>query len=270
MRITVVGGDARMPYAADVLKKQGHEASLCAHGDVPLSPEVLSSAEAVLLPHPITRDGVHLFAPMSPLAAPLSALSAMLPEGIPLLAGQRDGTVGALFPHHRIASYGEDESFLARNARATAEGALSLLMQRLPTALFDTPCLVLGTGRLARALVALLTGLGAPFSVFGRNPAPLPGGIRPLPLCALPAEIGRFSVIVNTVPVRLLDASLLRRAKEGALLLELACTEGVVDVEAAAAAGITLQSAPALPGRYAPASAGRALAEAALRLISFP
>ncbi len=269
MRITLLGGDARMPYAAEALGEGGHEVSLCAHGEVPLSPEVLSSAEAVLLPHPLSRDGVHLFAPMSPLTAPLSALLAMLPEGVPLLAGATTGAIEPFSQHHRILSYGEDEGFLARNARITAEGALSLLMQRLPKALADTPCLILGSGRLARALASLLAGLSAPHSVFARNPAPLPGGIRPLPLTALPAEIGRFSVLINTVPVRLLDASLLRRARAGALLLELAAVPDVVDPAAVSAAGMTLLSAPPLPGRYAPPSAGRALAEAALRLISF-
>ncbi len=270
MRISIVGGDARMPYAAEALREGGHEASLCAHGEVPLSPEVLSCAEAVLLPHPLTRDSVHLFAPMSPLPVPLSAFFEMLPEGVPLLLGKRDSIPSAHLGRHPLLAYGEDETFLYHNARITAEGALSLLLQRLPTALCDVPCLLLGSGRLARALAALLAGLGVPFSVFARNPAPFPSGLRPLPLTALPAEIGRFSVLINTVPVRLLDASLLKRARKGALLLELACTSGVVDADAAEAAGITLLSAPALPGRHAPASAGHALAEAALRLLSIP
>ena len=199
MRITVAGGDARMPYAAEVIGRAGHEVSLSAHGEVPLSPEALAEAEAILLPHPLTRDGVQLFAPLSPLCAPLSALSAMIPEGAILLAGQRGGTVGATFPHHKILSYGEDERFLEANARTTAEGALSLLMQRLPTALADTPCLLLGSGRLARALATLLSAFGAPLCLLARNPSPLPCGIRPLPDCSA-AEAAIFCQRSNFLP----------------------------------------------------------------------
>ena len=249
MRISIVGGDARMAHAAQALAAAGHEVSLSAHGEVLLSPEAVAEAEGIMLPHPLTRDGVHLNAPLSPLSVPLSALFSILPEGVPLFVGETGGALAGFSGRCPLFSYKDDEVFLEQNARITAEGAISLLMQRLPTALCDTPCLILGSGRLARALSSLLAGFGAPFSVFARNTAPLPVGVRPLPLCTLPAEIGKFPLLINTVPVRLLDAPLLRRAQRGALLLELAACEGVVDSDAASAAGITLLSAPGLPGR---------------------
>ena len=48
MRIVIVGGDARMPYAAAALRGMGHGAEVCAHRDAPFSPSALASAEAVL------------------------------------------------------------------------------------------------------------------------------------------------------------------------------------------------------------------------------
>lgn len=268
MRIAIVGGDARMPYAARALGARGHEVSLSAHGELPLSPEAISCAEAVLLPHPLTRDGVHLNAPQSPLPVPLAPLFSMLPRGIPLLCGdQKSGALASLNGEHPLLPYGTQEEFLERNSRITAEGAVSLLLSRLSTALFETPCLVLGSGRLARALLELLGGLRAPVTAFARNPSPI-GGVRPLPLGALPAEIGHYPVLINTVPARLLDPPLLRRMQPGAILLELSAAEGVLDEAAARAAGITLVGAPALPGRYAPESAGSAVADAVTAILS--
>ncbi len=267
MRIALVGGDARMPYAARALAEADHEVTLSAHGETPLSPEALSHAEAVLLPMPLTRDGVHLHAPLSPLPVPLSPLFAMLPEGVPLLVGKEDAVLRTLAGRRPLLSYGTGETFWRRNSYTTAEGAISILLQRLPTTLSETPCLLLGSGHLACALLDLLSGLHAPVTVFARNTAPMPNGERPLSLSALPAEIGRFSVILNTVPVRLLDASLLRRAASGALLLELSSAPGVLDEGAVREAGITLITAPALPGRSAPATAGRTVADAVTAIL---
>ena len=262
MRIAIVGGDARMPYTARALEAQGHEVTLSAHGDIPLSPEALSRAEAVLLPMPLSRDSETLNAPLSLLPVPLSSLFAMIPEGATLLAGNEDPLLAALSCGRPFRYYGRDEEYARRNSHITAEGAISLLLRSLPMTLSETPCLLLGSGRLAVALLDLLRGLHAPVTVVARRTEPLPDGTRPSPLGALPAELHRASVILNTVPAPLLSSSLLRLSPEGTLLLELSAAKGVLDERDVRAAGITLITAPALPGRYAPMSAGRALADA--------
>ena len=151
MKICAVGGDARIPYALAALARSGHEVSHAAY-DAPLSAELLGTAEAVLLPYPASRDGLTLNAPSSPLPLPLSSLFPMLPEGIPVLAGRVTEALKRAAAEHPLYDYECDEHFLLKNAAITAEGALFLAMQRLPSPLSDVPCLVLGSGRLARAL----------------------------------------------------------------------------------------------------------------------
>ncbi len=268
MKICAVGGDARIPYALAALERRGHEVNHAAY-DAPLSAELLGEAEAVLLPYPATRDGLTLNAPSSPLPLPLSSLFPMIPEGAPVFAGRITEALRAAAGGHPLFDYESDERFLRENAAITAEGALSLAMQRLPSPLFATPCLVLGSGRLARALTDLLLGLHVPLTVAARNTeAPLPGGLRPIPLGALPAELSRFSLILNTVPVPLLAPRLLARASKGALLLELSSAPGVIDKDACREAGVELITAPGLPGRYAPKGAGEALAEAVTTILT--
>lgn len=268
MRIATVGGDARTEHIATALRAVGHEVTVSAYGELPLSPTALAEAEAVLLPHPLSRDGTHLNAPLSPLPVPLDSLFALLPEGCRILCGRTDGPVAALASRHRLLAYAMEEEYLARNAAITAEGALFLLMSRLSVTLSETPCLILGSGRLARALHALLVGLRAPVTVFARRTDPWSPHMTILPLTALPAEIGRFPVLINTVPVRLLTPALLDRAAHGATLLELSAVPEVMDSEEVRRAGLEPITAPALPGRYAPVSAGRAIADAANRLLS--
>ena len=268
MRIAAVGGDARTEHAAASLRGRGHEVTVSAYGELPLSPAALAEAEAVLLPHPLTRDGKHLFAPLSPLPVLLDTLFSLLPAGVLLLCGRTDGLMATLSPRHPLLPYGMREDYLLRNAAITAEGALSLLMARLPTALAETPCLVLGSGRLARALVADFVGLHAPVTAFARSTAPWPSYPAPLPLSALPAEIGRFPILINTVPVRLLTPVLLSRAAGRAILLELSAVPDVIDPDEVRRAGLELITAPGLPGRYAPESAGRAIADAVTAILT--
>ena len=269
MRICALGGDSRFPYATEALRERGHEVSHSAYGDAPLSPEELAGAEAILLPFPASRDGKVLNAPLSPLPVPLPVLFSMIPEHAPILCGRPESLAPHLSEGHPIYDYALSEDYLEQNARITAEGAISLLMQRLRAPLFETPCLVLGSGRIARHLCDLLVGLHAPVAIFARNrDAKMPHGIQVHPLLSLPAEIGKYRVLINTVPAPVLEPPLLLRAPEGGLLLELSAVPGVVSTDACRRAGIELLVAPALPGRYAPEGAGRAIADAVATILS--
>lgn len=269
MRITIVGGDARMPYTAAALMGMGHQTALCAYRDTPFSPSMLSVAEAVLLPLPLSRDGVHLNAPTTEIATPLSEMARMLPEGVPLLCGHADDTLRAIAGDRPILAYGQDEEYLRKNAYITAEGAIAMLMAELSSALADTPCLILGAGRLASALSDLLFGLHAPTTVLARRQnILLGGGLTPLPLDELPELCDKFSVILNTVPAKLLSRAVLERITPGTLILELSSAPRVVDAEEAGRRGIELLAAPGLPGRYAPKSAGQAIADTVAALLA--
>jgi dipicolinate synthase subunit A len=264
-----LGGDARFPYAVAALRDAGHDVTHTAFGDIPLAPEALAGAEAVLLPYPASRDGETLNAPTSPLPVPLSLLFSLLPEGAPVLCGRADGAILRLGAQRPIYDYALCEDFLEKNAAMTAEGAIFLLMQRLSVPLFESRCLILGSGRLARHLAMLFSGMRVPFTVFARNlSARMPQGVSISPLLSLPAEIGHYRVIVNTVPVPILDPSLLMRAVRGGILLELSAVAGVVNADACRRAGLELTVAPSLPGRYAPEGAGRAIADAVTSILS--
>ena len=269
MRIALVGGDARMPYAAAALEGLGHAASVSAYRDTPFSPSALAMAEAVLLPLPLTRDGVHLNAPTTDISTPLEAMARMLPEGVPLLCGHADDTLRAIAGDRPILAYGQDEGYLKRNAYITAEGAIAMLMAALPCAISDTPCLILGSGRLASALSDLLCGLHVPVTALARRQDVLLGGGHiPLPLSELSCLCGKYPVILNTVPAKLLSQGILEALSPGTLILELSSAPNILDTEAARGRGIEVLSAPGLPGRYAPKSAGQAIADVASTLLA--
>lgn len=212
------------------------------------------------------------------LVMPLPAFSGDCVRGGPtvseVLEQLRPGTIvlgGVLQPHRAVLEaagatlldYFEEEALVAANGEITAEGAVSLAMERLPVTLSGAACLVLGWGRIGQLLARKLGLLGARVTVAARKPKDL-GLIQAMGYAALPmgrwAELHRFRVIFNTVPAPILDRETLLQTHTECLLIELA--QGMAPVRER-----PYIRASGLPGIYAPETAGRLIGQTILTLI---
>ena len=158
------------------------------------------------------------------------------------------------------------------NALPTAEGAIQIAMEELPITLHGARALVIGYGRLGRALAPRLAGLGARVSVAARKYADLAwaesfgfgtehtGQLRPW-LCG-------YDLVVNTVPARVLGEAELAELRPDCLVIDLASKPGGVDLDAAARLGKKVVWALSLPGKVAPVTAGRAIRTAIYNILS--
>ena len=159
-----------------------------------------------------------------------------------------------------------DEAFLRRNAALTAEGALFAAMRAQERALGDCDCLVIGWGRIGRALTEMLVALGARVTVAlarGKKPPSGAGARRAGRGDRRPfrgAERQAADLLHAAVPV-LREAELARAGRE-ACVIDLASPPYGVDVEAAHRLGLRAWREPGLPGRYCPESAALAIAAA--------
>lgn len=91
--------------------------------------------------------------------------------------------------------------------------------------------------------------------------------MRAASLSELPALAGRMDMALNTIPARVLGTEALAALPKGAWLLELASAPYGFDRDAAAAMGLNVEVLPALPARYAPRSAARALKQVSMELL---
>ena len=87
------------------------------------------------------------------------------------------------------------------------------------------------------------------------------GGLGPL------CEEEAFDVIFNTVPARLFDKEVIEMLPKDILLIDLASVPGGVDFAAAKERGINSIWALSLPGKYAPESAGKIIADTLCELF---
>lgn len=273
-KIAVIGGDLRQLEAAKAFATRGYEVHVFGLDIVGEShsfeglvsadslADALLGALLVLLPLPYSRDGVNINAPLSTRKIPLSSF-------FPLLSGRQKmaaGLLGATLPEgYEVFDYAESETFAIRNARATVEGALAIAIRETPITLNGAKAAVVGYGRIGRMLAADLRALGAEVTVVARKATDRAWawseGLTAENYPGLPALCGGLDLLFNTVPSLVVGREALSAMKQDAVVIELASLPGGVDLRAAAELGISVITAPGLPGKYAPKTAGSIIAD---------
>ena len=166
----------------------------------------------------------------------------------------------------RFVDLWRDETLLRDNAWLTAEGALASVMRAGARCLRDTRCMVVGWGRIGRALTEQLTALGAGVVVASRSGEhrlrAMERGAEAVPTGDMGDALAKADVVFVTAPVTVLDRETLKRVRSGAMIVDLASPPYGVDVRAAWDLGLRAWREPGLPGRYCPESAALALMRA--------
>ncbi len=267
LTFTVIGGDRRSFFAAKRLREYGFETEIFALKDEkPFAPSDRIHSDVILLPLPMTRDGVHLFAPESKepivLADVFRAISA---DSLILGGNMRELT------DERMVDYGKREDFAVKNAVPTAEGALMLALQNGRRTVFGMRVAIIGYGKVAFAAAKLFYAVGADVTVFARKTRARAEahmmGYTAKPISALSECISEYELLINTVPARIFDRDILSKISDGAKIIELASAPFGLDFEEAAVLGVDAQCASGLPGKYFPETAGYAVADTVLELL---
>lgn len=273
-KIAFLGGDGRQYIAAEKLFERGFCARAFwgrgARGELAETlSEVIADCSAVVLPLPVSLDGVRLNSSVEISLEEL--LEGISTAGVGLIIGGRipDGfRARAEERGIECVDYFTSESFLQKNAYLTAEAALSLAMRNIAASVRGSRFAVAGYGRIGALLSRLLVSLGAELTVCARKERDLAAaellGCGTLRLCEGKSPVALasgYKVIFNTVPARIFGREFLSRLDKDTLIIELASLPGGIDAEAARSLGTRVLWASALPGKYAPESAGALVAE---------
>jgi len=266
LNIWVIGGDRRQGELVRLLEEDGH--TVRAFGlekvDGVVCEESLKDlhrADCVILPLPAEGPDGELNAPLSGetiLAA--DVLGAMAPGQL-LCAGKVSPALCAQAEGHGLVlrDYFAREELTIANAVPTAEGAVQIAMEELPTTLHCARALVIGYGRVGRVTAHRLAALGAHVSVAARSHEQLAWaavwGYRTEHVKRLTPWLCGYDLVVNTVPAPVLGREELAALRPGALVIDLASRPGGVDFRAAEELGVRTIWALALPGKVAPRSA---------------
>ena len=172
-----------------------------------------------------------------------------LPENVVVVGGNLH-----CLPGYRVIDLLKDPQYLMENAAITARCAPKLVNCQWN----NRPVLILGWGRIAKALAQELRELGAQVTVAARKPLDVDAaqslGYGGIPLPQAQTALPQFSVVFNTIPAMVLSVS----GTPECIAVELASKPGM--------AGGSIIDGRGLPGRLAPEASGELIARRFLAL----
>ncbi|MDE7390343.1 MAG: dipicolinate synthase subunit DpsA [Lachnospiraceae bacterium] len=265
--ICVIGGDKRQIYMGLSFIRDGYNVIFygvdkCTMVDEDYSSlrQAVSKSSCIVLPMPLTKDGVTLFTPLSDKKIPLdNTFSQLIRDKNIFCTNSRILKQTGDYTGARIYDYLDREELAVLNAVPTAEGAIEVAMSNYQRTINSSSCLVAGYGRIGKVLSRLLAALGANVTVSARNLNDLTW-IRLNGHSAIHtddiADSGRYDIIFNTVPTLIFDQKTLAKTAKNALVIDLASAPGGVDFDACDKLQIRAIHALSLPGKVAPVTAG--------------
>lgn len=278
--VLLIGGDLRQLHAGDELAKQGYKISHFALDTYKESCELtpaMTNADAILLPVPIARGDYMNFPLSGTKLTPRVLASEIVKNANPstvIFGGKFPSDMTAIFDKNGIRYHDlcENETFNYLNAVPTAEGAIAIAMSNTPVTLDGSRCLVLGYGRIGKALSRRLKALGASVTVAARKEKDRAEadseGMTAFDYSSLEPTMDTVDAVFNTVPTTVLSEELLARLRDGVPVIELASKPGGIDPVGAVRHGTRVISAQSLPGRVAPVTAGKIIARCILDRMS--
>ncbi len=289
IKIGILGGDGRSAILTSLLSKNDTECAVWGFPNRKELPEdvvrcgrwecAVNGAAAVVLPLPVTFDGVRLncraiYEDTNGVDCDVRLTEIVEAAGKDalILAGKVPASVLRFAAERgkKIKDYYESEEFQIKNALPTAEGAIGCAMSTLPFTLSRSSAAVAGYGRIGRTLAHRLTAIGADVTCIARSRSDLSwawvDGCRPLPLDEYRKDPRDFDVIFNTVPHTIFSPEVIARIDPGTVFIELASQSGI-DAAAAKGRGVRVIKASSLPGRCSPVTAGKILYEAVAAIL---
>lgn len=291
LKVSLLGGDLRQAALAGFMAGRGADVRVFGISPLYLPDNITvcrdlecitEAAETVILPLPVSGDGIYLNCPLDSQTPPVKLVDILkLCREKRVFGGRCSPAVKKRAEDLGVSliDYFDSEELKIANSVLAAEGALSVAMNELKVSVFGSRSAVVGYGRIGRALSPMLKSLGSRVTVAARKSTDLAwadaSGFDTLrlnvkdgksSLCALASG---YDVIFNTVPYWLFDENVLScfKGKRDCILIDLASAPGGVDTGAAERFGINVIKALSLPGRYAPYSAGRIIGECIMNIL---
>ncbi len=269
----IFGGDQRQRYLFESLKSQGYAVNGLFFQDEESEPnplEVIQNADVLIFPIPTSKDGAHLSTPNNREKIKIKELFPYIKEESILFIG---GQI-PLFqecPAKQVYDLLEDETLTLKNAMATAEAALAILIHETKQTLFQSRVLVLGYGRIAAILSEYLDHLHAEVSICARSESArtkaLLHGLTPFDFQQLEKALPNFDIVINTIPAMVLSKKELQHMKPTTFLCDLASRPGGIDFKAAEKLGLKAVHSLSLPGAFSPQSAAQFIEKSILKAL---
>lgn len=274
--ISVVGGDLRIIKLIEMLVSDGYKVFTYALENseelqnmdkvemCPTIEEAVSHSKVVVGPIPLSSDRKRISAPFGRNNIDLTDFVKVL-NGKYLIAGNiniKEELENAGVSYTDLL---KREEFTVLNTIATAEGTIQIAMEETQRTIHGSKVLIMGFGRIGKVLAKMLDGIGVDVYCEARKNEDIAWikayGYKPIHLNYLNDNLGKFDIIINTIPFQILDSERLDLLKKDVLIIDLASNPGGVDRKVAREKKIKLIWALSLPGKVAPLTSAEYIKE---------
>lgn len=274
--IAVVGGDLRIVKLIEMLNNDGYKVYTYALENseellnldgvdmCPTLEEAVSYSKVVIGPVPLSSDRKRLSTPFGRNNVNLEDFIEAL-KGKYLIAGNIGIKEQLDNNNIQFTDLLKREEFSVLNTIATAEGTIQIAMEETQRTIHGSNVLVMGFGRIGKVLSKMLDGIGAKVYCEARKNEDISWikayGYNPIHLNDLNEHLGKFDVIINTIPFQILDNERLSLVKNEVVIVDLASNPGGVDRKAAREKGLKVIWALSLPAKVAPLTSAEFIKE---------
>lgn len=280
--VAVLAGDTRQVVLAECLAEAGARVRavglpVTGHEGIDICPDIpsgLTGADSVILPVPGVNERGELYSafPGQPLVLSGEQLS-LLPANTPVLTGVARKTLVEMVNQYglKLIELMKMDDVAVLNSIPSAEGAIQTAMENSDITIHGSKSYVLGFGRTGTTLARKLWALNSRTTVVARNPAQraraVEMGLKAIDFAGFEARAADADFVFNTVPAMVIDEQVLGSMSPETVIIDLASPPGGTDFIAAEKQGIKAVLTPGLPGRVAPRTAGKILAEVVSRIL---
>lgn len=269
-KLLFIGGDKRRLYTEKYLVSKGYEAVSYEENPTEFF-KALNEKSVIILPLPFSRDGENINTDKNYDKVSIKELLSFIKRGDKVIGGMLTDSFKAAIENAGAQCfdyYGEE--MIVENAELTADAVFDVLSER-DIDILKMKTAVTGFGRTSKALAKRLYERGLDFSVIARSENARTEAVsmdyKYVNLSEFTEEIHNFDIIINTVPALILDESLLRKAKNDAIIVDIASAPFGVEESVAQKCSLTLIRALGLPGKYYPEKAGELIGKKAESLF---
>ncbi len=268
-KISIIGGDLRIVKLAEMLAKDEFELYTYAIDKAEslkkikniiqcdTIEETIKNGDIIVGSIPLSSNNLEVNTPFSDKTVSLQELAEKI-KGKTFIAGniKKDFLDLAKDSNTKIIDLLDREELVVLNTISTAEGAIQIAMEETTRTIHESNVLVLGFGRVGKILANMLKGIGANVFCEARKNVDLAWikayGYEPIRLNELENSLGKFNIIINTIPSIILEEKQLEKVNKDCLIIDLASNPGGIDRNSAKKLGIKTIWALSLPGKVAP------------------
>lgn len=276
-KFLIIGGDSRQLFIADYLEKYGKSVEIYALPEITRKcikniKQAVVDCDSIIFPLPLTKDNKNIFSIVSMKETMDEIFNFITKEKI-IFAGMVSKSIESKIKNKGaiIFDYFKREDVTLMNTVPTVQGIIKAIIDNINFTIHSSKCAVFGYGRVAKITADVLSSLGGGVTICARKSADIAlAEINKMHGCMISdfyKIASDYDIIVNTVPSAVIDRTILKNVKTDCLIIDVASAPFGTDFASAYEFGINAIQCPSLPGKVAPKTAGKIIADGILNIL---